>query len=128
MENNMMKDMIETWEKGMTDFMDTIVNNQHFMKNFFKTYEPALDSAKQLNEVREKFYEAFGVVSRQDITLMNQKIQNVEIKIADLLEKLEDSENTQKEILKALNNLNQPKSNNTTEVEKAPKAKTKKGN
>ncbi|MGM0607289.1 MAG: hypothetical protein ACQESP_02595 [Candidatus Muiribacteriota bacterium] len=105
MENNLMNEWIENWEGQMTEWMDSMVKSEQFMKNFMQTYEPVMDNAKNLNQMRQKFYETFGLVSREDVALMTQKIQNLEIKLADVIEKFEDSENDKKEIIESLNTI-----------------------
>ncbi|MCK9224475.1 MAG: hypothetical protein M0R46_12220 [Candidatus Muirbacterium halophilum] len=97
----MMKDWIETWEKNVGNYMDEMVKSQSFMKNFMKTYEPALDLNKTLKKNRESFFQTFGVASRNDVVEVFQKAQDIEIKTCDLEEKLDQILHNQNEIIKS---------------------------
>jgi len=103
--DNMMKEWIDTWEKEMGNAMDDMVKSQEFMKNFLTTYEPAWEIQKNLRDSREKFFEMFGVSSREDIEGISRQVQDLEIKLADLTEMVEDTLDNQKEIIKAINTL-----------------------
>ncbi len=115
--NTMMKDWMEMWEGNMTKMMDEVVKSQHFMKNLLTTYEPMMDMQKNLNSSREKFFDTFGVASKKDVQNVAAKLQDIEIKIADILENLEQKEERDEEIIKALHSL-------TAKVTEKPVAKT----
>ncbi|PLX18083.1 MAG: hypothetical protein C0601_05675 [Candidatus Muiribacterium halophilum] len=103
--DNIMKEWIDTWEKEMGNTMDEMVKSQEFMKNFLTTYEPALEIQKNIRESREKFFEMFGVSSKEDVEGISQQVQDLEIKLADLTEMVEETLDNQKEIIKAINNM-----------------------
>ncbi|MDD2715059.1 MAG: hypothetical protein PHW04_04085 [Candidatus Wallbacteria bacterium] len=88
----MMKDWMETWEKNTAAWVDELTKSQNFVKNYLKTYEPALTVSKNFRETQEKFYELTGIPSREDIFRVMQKLQDVETKISDVCEKLDSIE------------------------------------
>ena len=120
---NMMKEWIDTWEKEMGNAMDDMVKSQEFMKNFLTTYEPALEIQKNLRDSREKFFEMFGVSSKEDVEGISQQVQDLEIKLADLTELVEESIDNQKEIIKAIDTI---KTKSSTPAKPTTKKTTKK--
>ena len=109
--------------KNMTNYMDEMVKSQSFMKNFMKTYEPALDLNKTLKKNREMFFQTFGVASRNDVVEVFQKTQDIEIKTCDLEEKLEHIIQNQNEIMRALKS-NENKVNTETQAVASTNTKT----
>lgn len=84
------KKFYETWEKTMSEGLETWLKSPLFASSMGKAIERSSEFQKYFNEAIDKSLENMHVPTKTDIDKVLSAVNNVEAKINDLWDKLDD--------------------------------------
>jgi len=84
------KKFYETWEKTTSDALEMWLNSPLFAANMGKAIEKSSDFKKYLDEVIEKSLKNMRIPTKSDIDKVLVAVNNIEAKINDLTDKVDD--------------------------------------
>lgn len=84
------KKLYEAWEKSSSEIMETWVNSPLFASNIGKAVEKSSEIKKYFDEVVEKTLKNMRFPSKSDIDRVLSSINNLEAKMNDLSDKIDD--------------------------------------
>src|SRR3972149_8255055 len=84
------KKFYETWEKTMSEVLEKWVNSPLFAANIGKAVEKSSEFKKYFDEAVEKTLKNMRFPTKGDIDRVLASINNLEAKVNDLLDKVDD--------------------------------------
>lgn len=84
------KKFYETWEKTTSDAMEMWLNSPLFAANMGKAIEKSSEFKKYLDDVIEKSLKNMRIPTKTDIDKVLASINNIEAKINDLTDKVDE--------------------------------------
>lgn len=85
-----MKKMYEQWEKMMTDQMEKMVHDENFVSELAKTMAATMTGKFMSTKFMDESLTAMNLPTRGEIVKTLQKLTDVEERLIDLSEKMED--------------------------------------
>jgi len=84
------KEFYETWENSSSELLETWVNSPLFASSIGKAVERSAEFKKQFDEAVEKTLKSLRLPSKNDIDKVLASINNLEAKINDLTDIVDD--------------------------------------
>lgn len=84
------KKFYETWEKTTSEALEMWLNSPLFAANMGKAIEKSSEFKKYLDEVIEKNLKNMRIPTKTDVDRILSTINNIEAKINDLMDKVEE--------------------------------------
>jgi hypothetical protein len=84
------KRFYETWEKTMSEALEMWLNSPLFAANMGKAVEKSSEFKKYLDDVIEKSLRNMRIPTKTDIDRVLSSINNIEAKINDLMDKVDE--------------------------------------
>ncbi len=84
------RNMMETWEKSMTDTFERLSKDEHFIKTMSQAMSQSLDVRKQMGSQIESYLTSINMPSKSDLERILGYLQRVESKLLDLEDQLAD--------------------------------------
>lgn len=90
------KRFYETWEKTMSEALEMWLNSPLFAANMGKAVEKSSEFKKYLDDVIEKSLRNMRIPTKTDIDRVLSSINNIEAKINDLMDKVDEIKTSSK--------------------------------
>ena len=90
------KKFYETWEKTTSEALEMWLNSPLFAANMGKAIEKSSEFKKYLDEVIEKNLKNMRIPTKTDVDRILSTINNIEAKINDLMDKVDEIKLTKK--------------------------------
>ncbi|MBF0544679.1 MAG: hypothetical protein HQM08_09605 [Candidatus Riflebacteria bacterium] len=95
------RNILETWEKTMSETIEKMAHDENFLKNMSKVFTKSIDVKKTFEGQIEKLLQNVNIPSRGDLERMLVYLQRIEEKLLDLEDAFSDFDERLKSIEKA---------------------------
>lgn len=97
-----MKKMYEQWEKMMTEQMEKMVNDENFVAEMAKAMASTMTGKFMTTKMMDESLMAMNMPTRGEIVKALQKLTDIEERVIDLSEKVEDQIRNTRETLEMI--------------------------